>query len=83
MSQSITVCGVAHQYEAEAEAGIFLSTGVRWWGTRVKYRPGLRGAWRSFILQDVHPFDSEAVRDALAAVLEAGSVERVRAGETP
>jgi hypothetical protein len=68
--RSVTVRGVAYQFEAEAEAGLELGTGKRWWGTRVKYRPGTRGRWRSVLLIDVHPFAAGEVERGLFAWLE-------------
>lgn len=70
MSASTTVDGVPFQWDCEAEAGVNLADGERWWGTRVRYRPGTRGAWRTFVLVDVHPFDADAIHAALVSVIE-------------
>ncbi len=59
----MNIDGIDYEHEAEAEAGVFLSSGVRWWGSRVKYRR--RGVadkrWTRLILTDVHPFDYETI----------------------
>lgn len=67
MSRSITVEGTPYSYDAEATAGISLGGGDPWWGTLVKWRPGLAGRWNRVTLVDVHPFDTEAVEAALRA----------------
>ncbi len=64
--------GTPYQYVAEAEAGVYLQGGGRWWGTRVKYRPGTRGAWRSLLLVGTHPMDAEGVVRGLTAWLVQG-----------
>jgi hypothetical protein len=69
MSQTVTVGGEPFQYEAEAEAGIVLATSERWWGTRVRWRPGTTGRWRHGVVRDVHPFAHAEVRDAVAALI--------------
>ena len=70
MSAALTVEGTPFTYEVEANAGIVLSTGERWWGTLVKWRPGTSGRWRRFNLRDVHPFDEKAIRAALSLYLK-------------
>lgn len=62
--------GTPYQYETEADAGIALAKGERWWGTRIRYRPGVRGKWFSTIVRDLHPMDYVAVDAALRAILE-------------
>ncbi len=69
MASSIKIDGTPYQYEFEAEAGVYPDTGTRWWGTRLRYRPGLSGRWRYKILVDVHPLDFRAVMAALEAVV--------------
>lgn len=70
MSASITVSGVPYQYDAEADAGIYLSSGERWWGSRIKWRAGTAGRWQHVIIQDLHPMDYSGVADALRLVIE-------------
>ena len=68
MASSITVAGRPYQYEAEAEAGTWLTgpdAGELWFGTRVRYRPGTAGRWRTFSLVGPHPLDTPAVEEAL------------------
>lgn len=69
MPRSLTVDGTAYSYEAEPEAGVVISSGERWHGTSVKWRPGTKGRWHRFNLVDVHPFDLPAVEQALRAVV--------------
>lgn len=66
---SLVVAGMPYQYEAEANAGISLDTGERWWGTLVRWRPGTYGRWHRTTLVDVHPMDGELVERALRAWL--------------
>ena len=70
MSAAIRVDGVPYTYDTEAEAGIYLSTGERWWGTRLKWRPGTAGKWNRVVLEGVHPFDYDAVAEAARLVIE-------------
>ena len=71
MSATVWVDGTPYQYEAEAEAGVNLGTGCRWWGTHVKVRPGITGRWLRFNLVDVHPFDTRTVERGIIEVLRA------------
>ena len=64
--RSTTIGNTPYQWDPLAEAGIILQTGERWWGTRVKWRPGTAGRWRSFVLIDVHPLDAETLERAVA-----------------
>jgi hypothetical protein len=59
-------------YEVESfpEAGISLSDGSKWWGTRVKFRKKGSRRWDSVILTDVHPFDTNAIAAGLKFVLD-------------
>jgi hypothetical protein len=66
---SIHIAGEPFQYEAEADAGIYLSTGERWFGTSVRWRPGISGRWQRCSLIDVHPFDFDAVEVGLREVV--------------
>jgi len=72
---SIRIAGQPYSYETEANAGITLSDGRRWWGTLVKWRPGTTGRWRRFTLVDVHPFDAKAIERGLRAYV-LGDVNR-------
>jgi hypothetical protein len=65
----ITVDGTDYEYKAEAEGGLTLSDGARWWGTRVRYRrAGIADKrWAQFILLDVHPFDTGLIEVAIKA----------------
>lgn len=65
MSAALQINGEPITYESEADAGISLSTGDRWWGTRIRWRPGTSGKWRALTLIDVHPFDTEAIEAGL------------------
>jgi hypothetical protein len=78
LNKSMRVGETPYQIEAAPEAGIYLDTGERWWGTRVRWRPGLKGKWRTFVLEGVHPFDQETVDQAVEAVIERhrGSTKR-------
>lgn len=58
-----------YEIEAEAEAGISLTDGSRWWGTRVRYRQPPTRRWQHVVLIDVHPFDSEKIAFALGEVV--------------
>lgn len=72
MGTSITVAGTPYSYEAEAEGGTWLSgehAGELWWGTRVRYRPGLTGRWKSATLVGTHPLDTPAIEEALRQII--------------
>lgn len=64
----VTAAGNEYEYQAEAEGGITLSEGVKWWGTRVRYRRvGVADRrWTKFLLVDVHPFDTAEIEHAVA-----------------
>lgn len=76
MSASVVVGGEHFQWDCEAEAGVNLSDGQRWWGTRVKWRPCIKGRWQTFLLVDVHPFDVDNIRGALVQVIERTAIKR-------
>jgi hypothetical protein len=65
VSAAIKVNGEPVSYETEANAGISLTNGHRWWGTLVKWRRGTSGKWNRFTIIDVHPFDTEKIEAAL------------------
>lgn len=60
---------LAFEYEAEAEAGVSLGDGQRWWGTRIRYRELGTRRWQRTVLLDVHPLDTDAVELALHAYI--------------
>lgn len=70
MAQSILIDGTPISYETEANAGITLRDGARWWGTLVKWRRGTAGRWYRFTLVDVHPFDTASVEGGLRAYVK-------------
>lgn len=63
----LEVAGVTYEHTAEAEAGISLRTGERWWGSRIRYRrTGIADKrWVKLLLVDVHPFDTERITAAI------------------
>jgi len=63
---SLHVNGQPYQYETEATAGLNLSTGEKWWGTRIRFRLGLQGRWSWINLIGIHPLDVDTVQEALA-----------------
>ncbi len=65
MSESVVVKGTPVQYECDAFAGIGITEGTRYFGTRIKWRKGTSGRWNHFNVVDLHPFDSEGCRDAV------------------
>lgn len=65
MSTALQINGDPITYEAEANAGVSLSTGSRWWGTLIKWRRGTSGKWNRITIMDVHPFDTEAIEAGL------------------
>lgn len=69
----LLVNGVRYEIVVEAEAGLTLSTGARWWGSRVKYRRAniADKRWTKFLLIDIHPFDHMAIEQAMRAYMEA------------
>jgi len=67
VSVAIHINGEPITYDVEANAGIALADGERWWGTLVKWRRGTSGKWNRFNLVDVHPFDTKAVERGLTA----------------
>lgn len=80
MSASIRIGGTPYQYEAEANAGLYLTSGERWWGTLVKFRPGTSGRWERLNLIDVHPMDVATVEEHLVAYIIA--TQGARTAET-
>lgn len=62
-----------YQYEAEAEAGISLTSGERWFGSRIRFRVGTSGRWHHVIAVNVHPMDGAAVEATLRAHLESNT----------
>ncbi len=72
MHAELWIAGTTYQYTAEAEAGVYLDNGARWWGTRLRYRPAGRGRWRHKVLVDVHPLDFRTVNAALEAIVRGG-----------
>lgn len=69
MSATVRINDVPYSYDAEAEAGIFLSSGERWWGTRIKWRRGTAGKWNRALFVDLHPCDYDAVHAAITTYL--------------
>lgn len=69
MSNTLNVNGEPITYETEADAGINLTTGARWWGTRIKWRRGTSGKWNRVSVIDTHPFDTNAIELALGIYL--------------
>lgn len=71
----IEVEGVRYEHTAEAEAGIYMGTGERWWGSRIRYRRiGIADKrWTKILLVDVHPFDFEKVKEAVTLHITKGS----------
>lgn len=69
---TIHVARKPYQWEAEAAAGIRLSDGAMWHGTRIKYRPGTTGRWRYVTVLDLHPMDTPLVTMALRAHIAGG-----------
>lgn len=53
---------------AEAAAGVNLTDGTPWWGSRVRYRQPPARRWSRVLLVDVHPFDAGAIAAALDRV---------------
>jgi hypothetical protein len=72
------VDGIDYEHEAEADAGVFLSTGERWWGSRIKYRR--RGIadkrWTKLIACDVHPFDYEKIAQMIEQHVKTSTATR-------
>lgn len=65
--QGIEIDGIRYEHQAEADAGIYFSSGQRWWGTRIRYRRlGIADKrWTKVLAVDVHPFDFESIRSVV------------------
>jgi len=59
------------EHTVTADAGIYLSSGERWWGSRIKWRREGERKWRSFVVTDLHPFDYKGIQAALDRALAA------------
>ncbi len=58
MTTIIQANGRDVEYDAQAEAGIYLRTHERWWGSRIRWRFDGDRRWHKVLAVDVHPFDA-------------------------